>query len=685
MSDNKRKNSKRIITAAAAVIIIGTGAAAAVSAISTDKGEETVSWREYKVSKGDITVGITESGTVSLDREAVTAPCMGEILEVYVRTGMEVSKGDPLLKISSDDITDYKTELEEKLLSAENALAEAQRQQTVKTIEAQQLLESSIEKGASASAEYDLFIQQKQSQNISSQQKLDALNTELGKYEEKLLTYDDDYAVLSAYETKLEEYEEKYKLEEQKYKALIKTENSVSDELNTLKDEYDSYIKDISEQYEKINELKKNCEAAKEKYEQAYESYLTAKENTEKAAYQSSSSSSSDTDNSDSDSTNKSASQSTSSTLTEKEEAAKKEYEKAYTEYCTANTAYSGYYVNLGNKISDTIEDYEERVSELEDKLKKQQKVSSDFKSELDELNEEISEYREKYNDYSEDYRDIYGNDDKEAIEEKITELKTNISDSELNIRSTELSSSENTLQAQYQAQTAIAQADTAQEVYDSTIAELKAQVSTKQREYDDIKEQYDEFCENVSSDGIISADCSGVIGSVYIEEGDNVNAQSNIVTIMNRDTIYLSTSVSEEDITSLEVGQDCTVNLTSFEGKSLYGEIDTISAEPARSSGSVTYTVTVKLDTSGLNVLEGMSGEITFIQGQAENVLYTNLNAVSFKDGVSYVTVYDENGAPIEKEVITGFTDGRNVEISQGVQSGDTILAQIALSGGRK
>ena len=61
---------------------------------------------------------------------------------------------------------------------------------------------------------------------------------------------------------------------------------------------------------------------------------------------------------------------------------------------------------------------------------------------------------------------------------------------------------------------------------------------------------------------------------------------------------------------------------------------------------------------------------------------MYTNVNAVTFRDGKSYVQVYDENGQVIEKEVTTGFSDGRYVEITSGVSAGEKLLAEIQLSG---
>jgi sensor domain CHASE-containing protein len=50
--------------------------------------------------------------------------------------------------------------------------------------------------------------------------------------------------------------------------------------------------------------------------------------------------------------------------------------------------------------------------------------------------------------------------------------------------------------------------------------------------------------------------------------------------------------------------------------------------------------------------------------------VLYVNLNAVTYKgNGLSSVLVYEENGNVVEREIKTGFTDGRYVEIVSAFQ----------------
>lgn len=681
----KKNNHKKLIIASAAVIIAaGAGAAVyAASNASADSDTET-GYREYSVSKGDITVGAEESGTVSIEREYVTFPCAAEVQEVCVKEGTTVKEGDLLLKLSPDDIADAKEELESAVISAKLSLESAKREQSEKLLEAKQTLESSIESGSTAESDYSLYITKSTASAQSLQKQLESLKKELAEYTELKETYPDDYAELCEYEDKLTEYQTKYKEMEKQYRAYQKIDSENSAALDAIKTEYENYTDKISDTYENITELKKNYDDAKTAYEKAREDYDTAKENYDKAKSSGTITVTGSSETSDtSGSTSTSSTSTNTSDLADKLAKAKAALEEASSAYNSANVAYSGYYQKLGSEISDTIDDYEEKVAAAEKVVTAHEKITQAYKEELDDFNSELSDVKEEYEDKKSDFTDVYGQNDADSIDDKIDSLNDSISETELSIKTSDAESGSDLLKARQDTDTAIAKADSAQSVYDQTAASLENQVSEAQKKYDNAVKEYEEFCDSVSDDGSVYAECDGIISSVNVSDGDSIMANVSLVTIMDTRYIYLSASVSEEDITSLESDMECSVNLTAFDGKSFEGHIDTISAEPARSSGSVTYTVTVKLDDeSGLNVREGMSGDITFIEGGVTDVMYTNVNAVTFRDGKSYVKVYDENGQVIEKEVTTGFSDGRYVEITSGVSAGEKLLAEIQLSG---
>lgn len=283
--------NKKIFAAAAAVAVTAGGAAAIIANASSAKAEEDVSYREYSVSKGNITVGTEESGTLSLDREYVSFPCTAEVTEVYVKTGTSVKEGDALLKVDPDHVAEAKKQYELKLRSAQNALYEAKDNLTSGSLKAEQELESAKLKGTSAQSEYELYLSKQENEKETSAKNLADLKKQLEEYENMTLTYDDDYAKLTAYENKLSALEADHKAMEKQYREYQKTDTANNEALEAIKDEYSAYTEKISDTGEKINSLKQAYEEAKAAYEQAQSEYEDAKEAYNDSVYISTSSS----------------------------------------------------------------------------------------------------------------------------------------------------------------------------------------------------------------------------------------------------------------------------------------------------------------------------------------------------------------------------------------------------------
>ncbi len=71
----------------------------------------------------------------------------------------------------------------------------------------------------------------------------------------------------------------------------------------------------------------------------------------------------------------------------------------------------------------------------------------------------------------------------------------------------------------------------------------------------------------------------------------------------------------------------------------------------------------------------------MTFVTDEVSQVLYIPVRAVIQENGEDYVKVREEDGKIVRKEVSTGFTDGINIEIKEGLSEGETVLTETKVS----
>ena len=115
---------------------------------------------------------------------------------------------------------------------------------------------------------------------------------------------------------------------------------------------------------------------------------------------------------------------------------------------------------------------------------------------------------------------------------------------------------------------------------------------------------------------------------------------------------------------------------LISDEDNTYQGTVTEI-GEATTSNSTVSYPVTILLSDMPDTVLTGMTATVTFVTEEVTNVLYVSNKAIVNEDGKTYVVVKTQDNGTRKTEVTTGFSNGVNVEIKEGLQEGDTVLIE--------
>lgn len=145
--------------------------------------------------------------------------------------------------------------------------------------------------------------------------------------------------------------------------------------------------------------------------------------------------------------------------------------------------------------------------------------------------------------------------------------------------------------------------------------------------------------------------------------------------TISSDEDMVLAVSVDELDINSVELGQEATVELDAIENETFTGEVTAIGDTASASGGVAKYTVSLTIPKDD-HMKQGMNASATITIDSRENVVTIPVNALQEEGSKVFVyTEQDDDGnLSGEKEVTTGLSNGTTVEITDGLEEGDTV-----------
>ncbi|MCX6787239.1 MAG: HlyD family efflux transporter periplasmic adaptor subunit [Candidatus Kaiserbacteria bacterium] len=141
-------------------------------------------------------------------------------------------------------------------------------------------------------------------------------------------------------------------------------------------------------------------------------------------------------------------------------------------------------------------------------------------------------------------------------------------------------------------------------------------------------------------ADHTVRAPFDGVLATVDIEAYESVSTASSIATIITNERI-IELSLSEADIAKVSLGDKATLTFDAIEDLTLTGTVAEIDALGTVSSGVVSYTVKLSLDTNNENVKPGMSVTAEIITDSATGLVVSS-NAVKTSGTTNYVLVFD-------------------------------------------
>ena len=191
--------------------------------------------------------------------------------------------------------------------------------------------------------------------------------------------------------------------------------------------------------------------------------------------------------------------------------------------------------------------------------------------------------------------------------------------------------------------------------------------------------------------DYTITSTITGEVIEKNLDVGDNINGMSSSgstvtypAVIYDRSELTFDMDIDERDISKIQVGQKVEITADALDSQSFTGVVDKVNINGTTVNGNTSYPVTIKVDGAPEELYPGMNVSAKIIVEEAGNVLTLPVEAVERGDTVLVALpgCLDENGvisdlsATEERQVTLGRNDDNYIEIVDGLEEGDVVVA---------
>lgn len=209
-----------------------------------------------------------------------------------------------------------------------------------------------------------------------------------------------------------------------------------------------------------------------------------------------------------------------------------------------------------------------------------------------------------------------------------------------------------------------------------------KADYETELESYDIYIEQADTAIKTAQdnlNDTVLVSPADARVMSIDYKVGETIPDDETFLVLSDSGKIRVVTQVSEVDITQVYIEQKVKVVFDALEGQTYTGKVVYIdSLGEIDNSGLVSYEVKVDLDDSVEEVKDNMTCTLSFIIKEINDAIIIPNKAVTMENGKEVVQVQGEDGTTENRVVKTGFSDGTNVEVTEGLEVGEAVLVRI-------
>ncbi|HEY7772959.1 MAG TPA: efflux RND transporter periplasmic adaptor subunit [Marinagarivorans sp.] len=182
----------------------------------------------------------------------------------------------------------------------------------------------------------------------------------------------------------------------------------------------------------------------------------------------------------------------------------------------------------------------------------------------------------------------------------------------------------------------------------------------------------------------LVYATADGILLTVPVKQGTFViesntfNAGTTIAQIANMEDMIFEGQIDESEVGKLEVGMPLTLSIGALNERSFAAELEFIAPKGTDQQGTIKFEIRAAIELQDdIFLRAGYSANAEIVLDQRNQVLAINEGNLLIEADGTYVEVATGEQTFVKRQVVTGLSDGINVEIVSGLDASARIKKQ--------
>lgn len=183
------------------------------------------------------------------------------------------------------------------------------------------------------------------------------------------------------------------------------------------------------------------------------------------------------------------------------------------------------------------------------------------------------------------------------------------------------------------------------------------------------------------SSSTLVRSTISGLILDVPVKVGNSViqantmNDGTTVATVANMNDLIFDGNIDETEVGNLIEGTPVTITIGALQNYSLDAVLEYVAPKAVENNGANQFEIKAAVSVPGDKMIRsGYSANAEIVLETVEQVLSVPESALEFEDDDTYVYLKSGEGRFERTKIVTGLSDGLNIEVKEGLKVGDIV-----------